>query len=99
MIRREVLKNPNISCNEISKYIKIQYNKDISKSTSWRILNEFDFKSFDPKNRPFLSKIHIQKRLDFSKEFFCKPVEYWMNVFWSDECTFELFSSNIQRKY
>jgi transposase len=42
------------------------------------------------KKKPFLSDIHIKKRLDFAKQHKSWSLEQWRRVIWTDESTFEI---------
>ena len=99
IIGRELIKTPKKSCMEISNEIKNQYNKKVSKTTIWRAIKEIGFKSFIPRKKPFLSNNQIEKRLNFAKEFFCKSIQYWRKIVWSDECIFKVNNSSNQKKY
>ena len=41
----------------------------------------------------------MKKRLEFSRNFFCKSVEYWRNVVWSDECILKVYNPNNRTRY
>ena len=50
---KEVKKTPQKSCREISDDFKIYHNKNISKSTVWRIINRVGFRSLSPEKSRF----------------------------------------------
>lgn len=97
IIIREVKKNPGISLNNISIYTKNYLNKNICRITAHNLLNQSGYKSYIARKAPFLSSKNIEKRFKFSKNFFCKPIEFWKTVIWSDECKFRLFNNNQKR--
>jgi transposase len=99
MLVNDLRKNKNQSIRDMTKEYNSYNNMNISKSTVYNVIKDNNFNSYVARKKPFLSEVNIKKRLNFSKEFFCKSIEYWRNVIWSDECSFKLFNPNQNTKY
>jgi len=96
-IIREIKKNTQISLKGIVRFTETNFNKSICRETARNLLKEFGYKSYIARKVPFLSRENMKKRVDFSKEFFSKSIEYWKSVIWSDECTFKLYPFQQKR--
>lgn len=50
------------------------------------------------RKKPFSSKEHVERRLEFAKKYENMPFSFWKKVLWSDESKFNLVSSDGIRK-
>lgn len=92
------LNKPKNTRGELVEEIKKRFNKVVSKTTIGRELNKNEIYGRIARKKPLLSKKNIIQRFELSKFFFTITERQWKTVLFSDESTFELFSSK-KRQY
>jgi transposase len=87
------------SAPEVQKRIEEKENISISPPTIRRILRENGLVSRIKKKKPYLSRIHQKRRLEFAKEHKDWTIEDWSKIIWSDESKFKIFGSDGKQYY
>lgn len=93
-ILKEVKNNSKITAKEIQEKLELT----ISETTIKRRIREKGLRGYVARSKPYISKINMQKRLTFAKEYVSNPLDFWKTVIWSDESKFELVS-NRRKEY
>jgi len=93
-IIRYILTGECFTAVDIKNKLKIQENINTSSETIRRILKKNGFKSKVKSKKPFLSKKHMLRRLNFARKYKNWTIEDWKKIIWSDECKFILVDSN-----
>ena len=73
-------------------------NENIHECTIRRILIQNNLKSYVGKRKPFLTKLQRQKRIDWCLKYQHKSLEFWRKVIFSDESTFCVQTSDVNRR-
>ena len=93
LIVRQFKRNPLIT----PKTVALEWNKTatvpISERTIRRRLMEAGIKTYIAKPIPFITPKNKLKRLEFAKKYIMKSVSFWRKVLWTDESSFEFYSS------
>ena len=90
VMKRAFDRSPRKSCRKLK-----EENPDIFGHVKVRTMQNhavkrLNYRSRIAKNKPLLTKIHIQKRLAFAKKYAHWKPEDWRKVMWSDESNFEI---------
>ena len=94
VLKRIHTDSPKDSAVQMGNKLREKTGKIISDSTVERSLRRLNLFAFKSCYKPLLSKKNIKKRLDIAKQWIGKPETYWDNVIFSDECKFNLFTSD-----
>lgn len=89
-----VSKNPKTSAPELATHLASSLGKIVTPQTVRNRLHRQGYKARTPRNKPYISKINRQKRLEFAKANANKPMEFWRNVLFTDESKFNIFGSD-----
>lgn len=93
-----VKKNRFVSAIKIANDLKSNHGVKISDQTVRNRIHEAGFKAMMPIKKPYLTKKHMKRRLEFAKKYANMPMTFWKKVLWSDESKFNLKASDgIQR--
>jgi len=84
-ILRFVRASPKATYKELQKGI----DREISKSTYYRILKKYNITNWRAKKRPALTPAVAKLRLKWAKQHVMWTQEQWSKVIWSDECSVE----------
>lgn len=79
-------KNRRATLGEITNYLPDK----VSESTVRRALHANGMNSRIAKKKPYLSAVHLEKRLAFAKKYKNWQLEQWRKVVWTDEASVEL---------
>ena len=82
------------TASQIKAEMQIDYDVDISVSTTRRRLREAGLNACRPRKKPRLTARHKKKRLDFAKAHQNWTAEQWAQVVFSDESRFLLHRSD-----
>lgn len=86
------------SAAKIAEELKKDEGIEISPQTIRNRIKENGFNSRVVRKKPYLTKRHMQRRLDFAKKYVNMPLTYWKRVLWSDESKFNLVCSDGKQK-
>lgn len=90
--------NRFISAPDIVKQIETRFGVKICAQTIINRLNEAGFKSRTPRKKPYVTRTHRQKRLEFALKYKDMPMSFWKKVLFSDESKFNLVASDGAQK-
>lgn len=93
-----VNKNPFLSAPVIAKEIQDVYNVQVTPQTIRNRIREKGFRGRAPVKKPFLTKKHMERRLEFTKKYHKMPLSFWKKVLWTDESKFNMFKSDGMQK-
>ena len=93
-MKRYVDKDPFETATGISQQIKAVYDKNVSRFTVSRRLNEFGFKARSPATKPLISKKNKAARLTYAEAHVLWSDNDWDKVYFSDESKFNLVGSD-----
>lgn len=88
--KRIVWDNPQISYRDIPKKVREVVGDDVelpSYKTFENFLKKSGYKILKALEKPLISRINMQKRIDFAKNYSEKHPDFWKYVIWSDETT------------
>ena len=88
VIETETLRDPTIGGFSLSQIIADNLGISLSKTTVNNIRNQLKFKFTSPRRRPFLTNVHIEKRLKFCEEQINGGINWKDCVIFSDESRF-----------
>ena len=91
-----VKRSPTSSCKKIQANLLRKGCKVSLSTVSRRLSKEFDLKSYKPAKKPKLTSAMKKKRLDFARRYQNWTVDDWKKVLFSDESTFQQFTSRKQ---
>lgn len=94
-ISRLVKKSPFKSSVDVQNVLQ-DSGVMVSSSTVRRRLLESDLKAHAPAHKPKLTAVMKKKRLLFAKKYRNWTAEQWRSVMWSDESSFQQYSSKKQ---
>ena len=83
-----MLKYPRTPYSDIPGKLRELYGFDghlPSYKTFERFLKAANFKIVKLKKKPFISRINMEKRINFAKKYVKKPIGFWKKIIWSDE--------------
>ncbi|GFX95448.1 transposable element Tc1 transposase [Trichonephila clavipes] len=58
------------------------------------VLHDAHIYGRSPRKKPLITERNRLKRLEFTKEYINKPIDFWKNVIFSDESKFNIFKSD-----
>ena len=87
------------SAVEVQNHLQEQENINISAPTIRRILRNDGLVSRVKRKKPYLSKKHQKRRLDFTRKYENWTINNWSKVIWSDESKFKVFGSDGKQYY
>jgi transposase len=93
-ILKAVNKNPGYSARKIALELETRREKTVDRKTVSNFLNKMGFRSRIRCRKPLLSKKNKEKRFAVANRWIHYPSTYWNNVIFSDECKFNIFSSD-----
>lgn len=93
-----VKKDRFISFKKIAENIENTSGTNVSPITVRNRIRAAGFNGRVARKKPFLSKQHKMRRLDFAKKYVSMPIKYWKRVLWSDESKFNLKTSDGAQK-
>lgn len=97
-ILMEVKKNRFQSAVKIAETLKKDEGIDVHAETIRNRIKENGFGSRSVRKKPFLTKRHMERRLQFAKKYVEMPLTFWKKVLWSDESKFNLICSDGKQK-
>ena len=95
---RVLLLNPTISPIRIAENSEKLIGKKVNEGTLRRKMKSMDFKTYVIRKVMDITPNNQAKRLAFAREHINKPIEFWHNVLWTDESSFQ-FQGSFGRKY
>lgn len=90
--------NPRITAIEIAKTLKNQDIASVHPETVRHLLRSNGIHNRVPRKKPFISKINMEKRVEFAKKYIDAYEDFWANVLFSDESKFNLFGYDGKQK-
>ena len=93
-MQRYVTKDPFETATAISRKIKANTDKDVSRFTASHRLNEIGFTTRSPAIKPFISNKNRNARLEYAEARVVWRDEDWDRVHFSDESKFDLLVSD-----
>jgi len=87
------------SAVEVQNHLQEQENINISAPTIRCILRNDGLVSRVKRKKPYLSKKHQKRRLDFARKYENWTINDWSKVIWSDESKFKVFGSDGKQYY
>lgn len=97
-IMQAVEDNPFITVNEISTWVLSVLNLKAPRTYIEKVLHNHDYISTVARRKPFLTKDHMAKRLEWCLERKDWTLEEWRRIIWTDESSFELGGGGSQRR-
>ena len=94
----QVKKNRFISARKLAEQAEEYYGIKLSHQTIRNRIRDQGFQGRLVRNKPYLSKKHMKRRLQFAKKFKNVPLSFWKKILWSDESKFNLKSSDGAQK-
>jgi transposase len=94
IIRKIHKKNPKISVPKLNRIFFEKTSIIVSNQTIRNTLNKLGFSSCRPIKRPLLNKKNITSRFGLCKKWSYKSDIFWRSVIFSDECKFNLITSD-----
>lgn len=95
---RNLQRNPKTSLPKLAKEVADTIGKPVSTSTLRRVAHKNNLRGRVARKKPFISKVNMQKRLEFAKAYINKPKEFWNNVLFTDETKINLFGPDGGQK-
>lgn len=95
-IVRDSLSNRRLTSPELCRIYNLGKGRTISSRTIRRILQKYGLRGCIAVKKPLLSKANKAKRWHFAKRYRHWDSKRWRNVLFSDESSFELFSSKYR---
>ena len=93
-MKRFVEKDPFETASGISRKIKKDFDKDVSRFTVSRRLNDFGLKACSPATKPLISKKNKAARITYAETHILWSESDWDKVHFSDESKFNLVGSD-----
>ncbi|GFW11316.1 transposable element Tcb2 transposase [Trichonephila clavipes] len=90
-IIREASKDPSVSAITLANDVASTSRVQICAQSVRNVLHEAHICGRSPRKKPLITE---RNRLEFSKEYFNKPIDFWKNVIFSDESKFNIFKSD-----
>ncbi|XP_065662882.1 transposable element Tc1 transposase-like isoform X2 [Hydra vulgaris] len=94
----QVKKNRFISAQKLAEQAEENYGIKLSHQTIRNRIQDQGFQGRLVHNKPYLSKKHMKRRLEFAQNFKKMPLSFWKKILWSDESKFNLKSSDGAQK-
>lgn len=94
LVIRESLKNRRLTSSDLRASLEIHYNVSVTSRTIRNRLREAGLKGCVAVKKPLLRAEHRKRRLIFAREHADWTPADWESVLWSDESSFQLFSSS-----
>jgi hypothetical protein len=85
LIQRAIVRNPKITAVQL----KAEACPHVCKKTIYRYLKKSGIQKWRCKKRPFLTPAHAVRRLAWARIHDGKPLEFWKQLCWSNECSIE----------
>lgn len=89
-----IKKNRFESAKNIALKIEKDHNLKVTPQTVRNRIRDHGFQGRVVRKKPYLSKKHMKKRLEFAKKYHSMPLSFWKKVIWSDESKYNLKSSD-----
>lgn len=90
-ILNQIKKDPFETSAKVAEKLKEATGTEVTPRTVRNKLHEAGLKSRIARRKPLLSKVNINKRLQFAKQHINKPKEFWENVIFSDESKYNVW--------
>lgn len=94
VIMREVRKQPKISAPKLTTKLKETTGKAVTPQTIRNLIRNEGYHSRTARNKPHISKINQQKRLDFADTYYLKDESFWDRVIFVDESKYNVFGND-----
>lgn len=94
LLERQVKKTPKISTPKLATLIKENFDETVNPRTVQRALERRGYRSRIARRKPCLSKVNIQKRLDFANKWVHAPESWWNRILFTDESKFNIMGSD-----
>jgi len=94
IIKVKIDESPLLSAAKLAGDFSAEAGKNVSPRTMQRYLGALDLKSCVAKKIPLLTKKHKESRLALANEWANWTIKRFRSVIFSDECKFNLFSSD-----
>ncbi|KAG0973332.1 hypothetical protein G6F28_013103 [Rhizopus arrhizus] len=98
LIKRKVIEGVLKTAKEVHREL-VQLGYDISYQSAINVLKSMEFHSSIKKKKPFLTKAHMQHRLEWAKKHQDWTVEEWRKVVFSDETKINVWGSDGCKYY
>ena len=92
--RLEINPRSSSTAAAAAKELEESFGLSLTPQTIRNCLHEANLHGRTPRNKPYISPINREKRLEWAKKNVDKPQEFWDSVIWSDESKFNLFGSD-----
>jgi transposase len=86
--------NPKISAPKLAALVAERTGNAPSSQTIRNALHELNFRSFEARRIPLLTKKNMQERLKMAKAWILKLLSFWDHVIFSDETKINMVSSD-----
>ena len=93
-ILRMIKKNRFESAKNIVNHLKSLTGNTISLTSIRDRIHKAGFSGCIARKKPFLTKNHMKRRMNFAKNYYLMPASFWKKVLWSDESKFNLKKSD-----
>ena len=93
-ILRMIKKNRFESAKNIANHLKSLTGNTISLTSIRNHIHKAGFSGCIARKKPFLTKNHMKRRMNFAKKYYLMPASFWKKVLWSDESKFNLKKSD-----
>jgi len=86
-----VQNNPKLTSRELQHEVKSHFYKTVSYSTIRRIINKSGYMSCVARKKTYISKINLEKWVQFANDNISKPPEFWKSIIFSYESKIYIF--------
>ncbi|HET9247423.1 MAG TPA: IS630 family transposase [Xanthobacteraceae bacterium] len=93
-IINKIKKCPKISAPEIAKELEVETGKFVTSRTIINYIKKNGYHSRRACKKPFISRKNKKSRFELARKWFFYQKSYWERIIFSDECKFNLFSSD-----
>jgi transposase len=93
LMKKMIIESPHTSSARIAQVISERGKKISSRTVRRRLSKDFKLVARRPAKKPLLTATQLQARMTFCKAHLDKTVEWWEQVMFSDESTFQQIRS------
>ena len=95
MFLRAAIRDEVETVPDVKRYIKHEYDKDISEKTIRRIFKAHRFRYYIKRRKPLLSKQNIERRLAWAKAHEHWTKDQWRAIVFCDETQLNIFNPKV----
>ncbi|DAZ94294.1 TPA: hypothetical protein N0F65_012063 [Lagenidium giganteum] len=89
IIVRAAKADPNVAASDVAAHLEENHGVSVLPQTIRNRMRAADFHGRAKRKKPYLTKKHKTKRLEYARKYAQYTVEDWKKVLFSDECSVE----------